>query len=712
MMSKSASRTMSTLPEKLAAIGECRWDDEKMKAALDSGVYQRFREANKSGADLDKADKKAIAKALFEWATGLGAVNFAHWFSPVRSGAPVGLGGSYGMKHDTMIDLDFGSSEALKPITVELPYDRVFVGETDGSSFPNGGLRQTHTAAGFTAWDRTSPPIVRGETLYIPTAFVSHYGAALDEKTPLLRSQAAISKWGVKLLKAIGYQSDSEQVFSNVGWEQEFFVIDKEQFLARPDLRHTGRALIGLKPARNQQTDLNYFNLIPPRVKAFLEDCQGELLRCGVALAVYHNEVAPGQHEVSPIFSLTNVATDQNELCLEIMSDVAAAHGLVVLNHEKPFAGINGNGKHLNWGLNSETGKNLFVTGKTPEAQASFMTFVAALAWGLANYGDIVRTGVASAGNDHRLGAQEAPPAIISLYTGLGAEEKIDAIIAGGPLDGYGGEDRTIASGCNSVGPIGTRAEDRNRTAPFPFCGNRFELRACGSSQNIGFPLACVNTIMAAGCKHIVEMIEGGLSVRDAVAKTYEESRNVIFNGNGYSDEWPIEAEKRGLQNLRTTVAAVEQFAADKNKAIFSDMEVFTPEETEARQEIMFEQYVNAITCEATTLVEMMETGLIPAAAQDLARYAGSSLAGKRPEIYEAIAAKTAALEAVLAAVPHDSAHGAARYCLETVVPAMAECREAADAAESKMAADLYPFPTYTDVLLGHHADASPPAEF
>ena len=691
---------------KLQALGSMRWDDAKMQETLPEDVYNRFKDAMKTGAAVEKADRKVIAAALFKWATSIGACNFAHWFAPVRSGAPVGLGGTYAIKHDTMVDLDYGSPLDLKPLTATFPYDRVFIGESDGSSFPNGGLRQTHTAAGFTAWDINSPPFVYKETLYLPTVFVSHYGMSLDEKTPLLRSQEAVSKHAVKLLKLIGYQTEADKVVSNVGWEQEFFVVTKENFLKRPDLRHCGRTLIGRKPERGQQTDLNYFGPVPQRVHAFLAECQSELLALGVSMAVYHNEVAPGQHEVSPIFSLTNVATDQNEICLEVMADVATKHGLVVLNHEKPFAGLNGSGKHLNWGINTNTGKNLLVPGKTPEAQTAFMTFVAALAYAVKNHGDCFRVGVASAGNDHRLGAQEAPPAIITMYCGMNMEAHIDSIIAGGELTGYGDEDREMDARAVTGGPISTRGEDRNRTSPFPFCGNRFEFRACGSSQNIAFPLAMVNSAMADGCKVLCEKIEGGMSVRDAVADVFRSSRNALFSGNGYDPNWPkVATEERGLANLVTTPDAIDALVSDKNKALFDTMAVFTHEELEARQEIMYEAYTNALTVEGETLVTMMNTAMIPACAQDLSVYKDApALAGSRAELYGSLVGKTEALKAAIAGVPEAPA-AAARHCLEAIKPAMEDLRAVADECEGVMS--NYPFPNYTDVLLSHHVDAA-----
>ena len=468
----------------------------------------------------------------------------------------------------------------------------LFQSETDGSSFPNGGLRATHTAAAYMSWDRLSPPFIRGDTVYIPSSFITWTGAAEDEKTPLLRSMEAVNQEGMRVMNAIG--TECTEVVCNVGWEQEFFCVDVEHYLMRPDLMAAGRALIGAQPPRGQQTDLNYFNATQPRVAAFLDEVQSELWAIGQPLSVMHNEVAPSQYEFSPIFSLTNIANDQNVASMEVLTEVATRHGLAVLCHEKPFAGINGSGKHNNWGLNTDTGDNLYTPGKTPEQQARFMTMVAVLTQAVNRHADLMRCGVATAGNDHRLGAQEAPPAIISLATGEHMKEHIDAIIAGGALEGYGSTTKSVAAGARAVPDVEAAMEDRNRTAPFPFCGNRFEFRAVGSQQNFAFPLAILHSAVAESLGEMADLIEGGLSQQEATAKMFKENERIIFNGNGYDEAWHHEAEhERGLPNLRNTVDAFEIFASDKAKDLFSKVSVFTPAEVEARQEIALEAYTN-----------------------------------------------------------------------------------------------------------------------
>ena len=387
----------------------------------------------------------------------------------------------------------------------------LFQSETDGSSFPNGGLRATHTAAAYMSWDRLSPPFVRGDTVYIPSSFITWTGAAEDEKTPLLRSMEAISSEGTRVMKAIG--TECTEVVCNVGWEQEFFCIDVEHYLQRPDLMAAGRALIGAQPARGQQTDFNYFNVTQPRVAAFLDEVQSELWAIGQPLSVMHNEVAPSQYEFSPIFSLTNIANDQNVASMEVLQEVATRHGLAVLMHEKPFAGVNGSGKHNNWGLNTDEGDNLYTPGKTPAEQARFMTMVAVLTQAVNRHADLMRCAVATAGNDHRLGAQEAPPAIISLATGDNMHAHIKKIIAGGELEGYGSATKSVAAGARAVPDVEAATEDRNRTAPFPFCGNRFEFRAVGSQQNFAFPLAILHSAVAESLGEMADLIEVRVSL-------------------------------------------------------------------------------------------------------------------------------------------------------------------------------------------------------
>merc|ERR1719168_220447 len=447
---------------------------------------------------------------------------------------------------DTMIDLDWASDEATKPFVATLPHERLFFGETDGSSFPNGGLRATHTAAAFTTWDRSSPCFVMDKVLRIPCAFVTHLGACIDDKTPLLRSNDAVNKQGLRLLKNIKIGTDTKAIHSFLGWEQEFFVIKAELYRKRPDLVNCGPTLIGKLPTRNQQAELNYFAPVPDQVQKLLFNVQEMMLKLGVPMAVLHNEVACAQHEMSPIYCHSTFSCDNNVLFMEVLEREAEKLGLHALLHEKPFAGINGSGKHNNWSVGTDSGLNFFYPGKTDPERLLFVTGIACLAYGLCQHNEVVRCAVAHAGNDHRLGAQEAPPAIISLYPGTGFEAHVDSIIAGGPILGYKAEKKKQSTGCKASMDVESNVEDRNRTAPFPFCGNRYEFRAVGSSQNCSFPIMICNTIMAAGMSSLAKKIEDSTAPRDAVAAMYKANRNVIFTGNGYSAEWPKEAEKRG----------------------------------------------------------------------------------------------------------------------------------------------------------------------
>merc|ERR1719414_2436832 len=498
--------------------------------------------------------------------------------SPMRGGS-----GAYGSmcgacKMDTLIDLDWSSQESNKPFFATLPYERLFQGETDGSSFPNGGLRATHAAAAFTVWDRSSPPFMAGTTLRIPCSFVTHLGKCIDDKTPLLRSMDAVSTQGLRLLKALGLASDAKCLNSYLGWEQEFFVVSASMYKQRPDLVNCGRTLIGKLPTRNQQMDLNYFAPVPRKVDRLMKEVQEIMLKAGVPMAVRHNEVSPGQHEMSPIFAAANFSADNNVFFMEQMNEIAAKHGLAVLFHEKPFAGINGSGKHANWSVGTDTGVNFFYPGKLKESRAIYTAALACLAHGIYQYNEMLRCAVAHAGNDFRLGAQEAPPAIISLFPGTGFEEFVDQVIAGGPIDEFKAEKKHQPTGCKAAMPVETNVEDRNRTAPFPFCGNRYEFRAVGSSQNCSFPVTICNTIMAAGMSVLAEEIEKGKNARDAVADMYKANRNVIFTGNGYSPEWPQEAAKRGLPNLNTTPKAIKEWASAKNINIMKELKILTEE--------------------------------------------------------------------------------------------------------------------------------------
>lgn len=694
----------SQLPYGLSSIGSMRFDDHVMKASVSAETYRHFHEALENGKPMEKDAANELAKAMQDWAMDRGASNFAHWFSPLR--------GAAGLKNDAFIDYDFGGdgqfSGTIKDIVVDFSGSRLFMSETDGSSFPNGGLRQTHRAAAFMAWDRMSSPFIRGTTMYLPSAFVTHNGEALDDKTPLLRSQAAINEEGLRLMANLKYDAP-KKVVANVGWEQEFFLVDRDAYIRRPDLKACGRTVLGAAPPRGQQTDFNYFNKTDPRVRAFFEDVQKEMLDAGSAMSVFHNEVAPSQYELSPIFKLTNVAMDENTMCMEILNEVAARHGLYCLMHEKPFAGVNGSGKHNNWGLNTDNGDNLFVPGKTPEEQERFIAMVAALARCLNVHGDVIRAGVACSGNDHRLGAQEAPPAIISLYTGDGMEQHLRSVIAGGDLAGYGMGATTIDYGANEIAPINANIEDRNRTAPFPFCGNRFEFRAVGSSQNIGFPMAVLNAAYAESMGILSDMIEGGMSVRDAVAKMLDDNERVIFNGNGYSDEWPIEAEKRGLPNLRNGCEAIKVFNSEKNKKLFVGQNVFTEKEVDARQEIMAESVAQDIAIEVDCMLMMLNTGVLPACAKDLQAFEGTGLGAERKALYSAVENATRSLREAYENIPEGDALASVEYAQYTLRPAMQLAREQADAAELLVQDGLWPYPKYKDILFDHH---SQPAKY
>lgn len=684
-------------------IGALSFDDAKMEAALSPQCYKNFHESLKTGESLSKEDANEVAQALMNWAISQGCTQYAHWYMPMRyhDGRAAAA-----MKLDAFIDLDYGSPKNLKPIKgKDFSGGKLFQNETDGSSYPNGGLRATHTAAAFVSWDKSSAPFIRDNTLYLPSGFMTHYGHSLDHKTPLMRSQEAINKEGRRLLAHLG-DSTASEVVSNVGCEQEYFLIDAEHYQERPDLVAAGRLLYGALSDRNQENCENYFGFPHRNAKVFMSDLQAELWELGISVFCQHNEVAPSQHELAPIFSLTNVAADQNMLMMEVMDTVATRHGLKVLFHEKPFAGINGSGKHNNWGLNTDTGKNLFNPGKTEESQTDFMAFTAGLMYAINNHADVIRAGVACAGNDHRLGAQEAPPAIISLYTGVEMKKHMDSIIAGGELPGYGNEGGSLVDfGSRSLQKQEVALEDRNRTAPFPFCGNRFEFRAVGSSQNIAQPLAFLNTAVADGLSHLSDLIEGGMTPRDAVAQVMKENERCVFNGDGYSAEWPVEAESRGLVNNKDCVMAWKGFDSAKNKELFSKHKVFKDDEVPSRKEVALGEYTQVLMTETLCALQMADTGVIPACAKDLKNYAGSgeSLAGDRPMIYGKVAAETAALKSIVEDFPADSDTTAqAEYCAYKLKPKMNELREVVDMAERLVEGDLWPYPKYDEIVFHH----------
>merc|ERR1719465_206101 len=682
------------------------FDEATMKKYCGNTVLETFKEAIITGQELDEGTKKNNASGLFKWARENGASSFAHWFFPNRGGGGA-VGGSLGaLKYDTLIDLVWSSKASIKPFEATLPMERLFVGETDGSSFPNGGLRATHTAAAFTMWDRSSPVFIHDGVLRIPCCFVTHYGKCIDVKTPLLRSTDAVTTQGLRLLKAMNLstpKAKAKTMYSYVGWEQEFFVIPAHLYKARPDLVNCGLTLFGSLPTRNQQMDLNYFGPVPGSVDKLLRTVEAKMMEVGVPMAVRHNEVAPGQHEMSPIFCHAAASCDNNVLFMEMMTTEAAKLDLVVLFHEKPFAGINGNGKHNNWSVGTDTGINFFHPGKDDNERRCFIAGIAALAYGLKEYNELVRVSVAHAGNDPRLGAQEAPPAIISLYPGTGFEAHVDNIITGGGLLDYKANKQKADPGCNAAEAIDTNVEDRNRTAPFPFCGNRFEFRAVGSSQNCALPTAICNTVRACGAAFVSAQLEKGSSLRDAVANTFKECREVIFTGNGYSAEWPEEAKKRGLPNLNTTPLTIDAFTEPKMQDALASMNVMSKDESSALAETMYENYITTLSIEVETMLNMVQTGFVPAFAKDIIAYKEvPELLANRRKLYCQVQAEADTLKRFFEHMEGGLKDEAAYLC-NKVKPQMDVLRKCVDDAEKLMDKSNYPYPTYDALLYGHH---------
>ncbi|MCO4764548.1 MAG: glutamine synthetase III [Myxococcales bacterium] len=679
-----------SLPEALGNINAKVLDDRTLRSLVDPAVYMEFDSCRKNGGRMGKAGANAVAKSIREWAQERGCVSYSHWFSPVR-------GPHHGQKLETFIALDFSTGKLM----VDLSGFELFQTETDGSSFPNGGLRQTHEAAAYMGWDTASPPFIYGQTLVIPAAFVSWTGEALDQKTPLLRSNDAINTQALRLLRHLG-DSDSAKVVTNVGWEQEFFLVDRNTFLERPDLVSVGRALVGGKPLKGQELSQNYFGRMPVRVRKYLDEVRDTLWELGVSIDCSHNEVAPGQFEMSPIFSLTNLAADGNILTMDVLRDLAFKHDFEVLFHEKPFAGINGSGKHNNWGLNTDTGANLFVPGKTPAENRRFVAFVAALLRTIDKHGDLLRIGVSTAGNDHRLGAQEAPPAIITLALGKALEAHMKSVADGGSIEGYGDDNKYIEV-ATTVPAIKANFEDRNRTAPFPWCGNRFEFRAVGGNQHIAFPLTMVHAGMADSLRHMADQIDAGASVDDVIRGTIKTHVGGLFSGNGYSQDLYDHAERHGLFHLRTSVDAYVQLAADKNIALFEEQGIFTPNEVRARREVLLEAFTTHVQMEARTLLSMLQTGILPAVVEDYQAASGAgfkslALEHKRDLIQRLHDAVDALISAVDGANDDDTV-AAATHAQEKLKPAIFAAGKLATELETVTDVRAWPYPTYDELL-------------
>ena len=577
------------------------FDDATMEARLPKETYKTLQRTIKLGKHLDLNVANVVANAMKDWAVERGATHFTHWFQP--------LTGVTAEKHDSFISPKAGSK-----VIMEFSGRELIQGEPDASSFPSGGLRATFEARGYTAWDATSYAFIKDGVLCIPTVFCSYGGEALDQKTSLLRSMEAINRQALRVLKLFG-NTDVTSVKTTVGPEQEYFLIDKEMYDARPDLIYTGRTLFGAKPPKGQELDDHYFGAIKPRVAAFMKELNDELWKLGVLAKTEHNEVAPAQHELAPIFTTTNIAADHNQLTMEMMQKVAKRHGLVCLLHEKPFDGVNGSGKHNNWSISTDTGVNLLDPGTTPYENAQFLLFLCAVIKAVDEYQDLLRISVASAGNDHRLGANEAPPAIVSMFLGSDLSEILEAIEKDAPYDSH--EKEVMRIGVHTLPKFQRDATDRNRTSPFAFTGNKFEFRMLGSSESISCANTILNTTVAEELRQFADALEGAedfeAQLHELIQTTIREHKRIIFNGDGYDDSWVVEAEKRGLLNLKTTPDALAHILEEKNIRLFTTHKVYSETEIRARHEVKLESYCKVINIEAQTMLEMARKDILPA---------------------------------------------------------------------------------------------------
>ena len=692
---------MSSVPE---MFGSLVFNDDVMREKLPKDVYKSLRKTIDRGTDLDINVANVVANAMKDWAVEHGATHYTHWFQPMT--------GITAEKHDSFI-----SPTSNGKVIMEFSGKELIKGEPDASSFPSGGLRATFEARGYTAWDPTSYAFIKDGSLYIPTAFCSYSGEVLDKKTPLLRSMEAISEQAVRVLRLFGNTS-VRHVNTTVGPEQEYFLVDKKYYEAREDLMFTGRTLFGAKPPKGQELEDHYFGVIKPRVSAFMKELDEELWKLGVYAKTKHNEVAPAQHELAPIFTTTNLASDHNQLTMEMMKKIAERHGLVCLLHEKPFAGVNGSGKHNNWSISTDKGQNLLDPGTTPYENAQFLLFLVAVIKAVDEYQDLLRISVASAGNDHRLGANEAPPAIVSMFVGEELEEVLDAIEKG--TDYKGGEKQTMEIGVHVLPNFPKDTTDRNRTSPFAFTGNKFEFRMLGSNQSISGPNIVLNTIVAEELKQFADELEGAedftKALNDLIRKTIKEHKRIIFNGDGYAESWQIEAEKRGLLNYKTTVEALPHFIDQKNIDLFTSHNVFTEKEMISRTEILLETYSKTINIEALTLNDMVKKQLLPALSTYTADLAaalaaktavvdGIDVSMEESELKELSAAQgklyalSCKLDKELAEVPGGEALETATYYRDVIFAEMQGMREVIDAAEEKVSSDVWPVPTYSDII-------------
>jgi glutamine synthetase len=687
-------------------FGSMVFNEATMKERLPKASYKALKRTIDLGEPLDLSVANVVANAMKDWAIEKGCTHYTHWFQPMT--------GITAEKHDSFLDpdsdgtaiMEFGGKELVK-------------GEPDASSFPSGGIRATFEARGYTAWDPTSPAFIRDTTLYIPTAFCSYTGEALDKKTPLLRSMEVLSKAACRSLKFFG--KDVQKVTSTVGPEQEYFLVDKKYYDQRKDLIFTGRTLFGAAAPKGQELDDHYFGSLKTRVKDFMADLDVELWKLGITSKTRHNEVAPAQHEVAPIFGTTNIATDHNQLVMETLKKTAEKHGMVCLLHEKPFAGVNGSGKHNNWSMSTNEGENLISPGKNPINNTQFLFFLAAIMKGVDEYADLLRISVASAGNDHRLGANEAPPAIVSMFLGDELEAVVESIISDKDYEAPGKVPMHL--GVDVLPEFKKDTTDRNRTSPFAFTGNRFEFRMLGSTVNIACPNIMINTIMAEElnqfCDEIDKADDKESAIKALIKKTFTEHKRVVFNGDGYSEEWPVEAEKRGLPNYKSLPEAVAHFDDQKNIDLFVNNGVHSEVEIRARKEITLEEYSKTINIEALTMLEMAKQDILPSVSAYVKELTDTAIAKKSlsanlPTSVEenlvttlsnslvSFVNKIEALEEIVVkANDIEGAQAQADYYHDVVFAAMNELRAVSDEMETITSSKYWPYPTYDELLFG-----------
>ena len=691
-------------------FGSNVFNDFTMKERLPKKTYKALRKTIDEGLPLDESVAEVVANAMKDWAIEKGATHFTHWFQPMT--------GTTAEKHDAFISpTDDGK------VIMEFSGKELIKGEPDASSFPSGGLRVTFEARGYTAWDCTSPAFLKedtaGVTLCIPTAFCSYTGEALDKKTPLLRSMESLNKQALRVLKAFG--STANRVITTVGAEQEYFLVDKELFNKRKDLILTGRTLFGAIPSKGQELEDHYFGIIKERIAGFMKELDTELWKLGVTAKTKHNEVAPAQHELAPIFSTTNVATDHNQLVMESLKKIANRHGLAALLHEKPFAGVNGSGKHNNWSLSTDEGQNLLEPGNTPHDNAQFLIFLCAVIKAVDVYQDLLRVSAANPGNDHRLGANEAPPAIVSIFLGEQLTDILEQLKDVGTASSSKQVEK-LTIGVSTLPALPKDSTDRNRTSPFAFTGNKFEFRMVPSSASISGPNFVLNTIVAEVLSEIADELEGAAiiesKVEEILKRIVTQHDRIIFNGNGYSDEWVVEAEKRGLSNIRSTVESIPALTTEASIRVFEKHGVLSKAELESRQEIVLEQYIKQINIEALTMIEMAKRQLLPAGIKFATELATSINAIKATGIGADISAQEGLLKevsgvlasfkkntvelekvTVQAAKMHADSYEHAQYYRQVVFTAMSTLRVDGDTLETLVSADLWPIPTYGELM-------------